>query len=300
MAIIKPEQLRSGSYSISGSFSGSFQGTLTGTSSHAVSSSFATTSSYAFQALSASYSSKTNLTVGSTAISSGTDGRVLFQNGGVLQQSANLFWDNGGTFFRNGWGDNYVGITNGSVMATDGLYAVGWGIFYTGIATDGLVAAIDGGIYTNGAFVGEPPGGPPEPLMEPLDPLNFVESIEPAYQREDWDEQWRLPYKVSDYEEIQYKHRTTEQYGTENAKWFQKFWQREFQHELSPMDYSKDKDSVGENSYPGKKHIDGDKKDLILYAEVNVQEDGSPKLPEEQKKEGGTFTSVPYSEQLFK
>jgi hypothetical protein len=36
----------------------------------------------------------TGLTVGTTAISSGTDGRVLFQNGGVLQQSANLFWDN--------------------------------------------------------------------------------------------------------------------------------------------------------------------------------------------------------------
>jgi hypothetical protein len=36
----------------------------------------------------------TGLTVGSTAISSGADGRVLFQNGGVLQQSANFFWDN--------------------------------------------------------------------------------------------------------------------------------------------------------------------------------------------------------------
>jgi hypothetical protein len=36
----------------------------------------------------------TGLTVGTTAISSGTDGRVLFQNGGVLQQSSNLFWDN--------------------------------------------------------------------------------------------------------------------------------------------------------------------------------------------------------------
>jgi hypothetical protein len=34
------------------------------------------------------------LTVGSTAISSGTNGRILFQNGGVLQQTANLFWDN--------------------------------------------------------------------------------------------------------------------------------------------------------------------------------------------------------------
>jgi hypothetical protein len=36
----------------------------------------------------------TGLTVGTTAISSGTDGRVLFQSAGVLQQSANLFWDN--------------------------------------------------------------------------------------------------------------------------------------------------------------------------------------------------------------
>jgi hypothetical protein len=36
----------------------------------------------------------TGLTVGTTTISSGTDGRVLFQNGGVLQQSANFFWDN--------------------------------------------------------------------------------------------------------------------------------------------------------------------------------------------------------------
>jgi hypothetical protein len=34
------------------------------------------------------------LTIGSTAIASGTDGRVLFQSAGVLQQSANFFWDN--------------------------------------------------------------------------------------------------------------------------------------------------------------------------------------------------------------
>ena len=34
------------------------------------------------------------LTVGTTAIGSGTDGRVLFQAGGVLQQDAAFFWDN--------------------------------------------------------------------------------------------------------------------------------------------------------------------------------------------------------------
>jgi hypothetical protein len=34
------------------------------------------------------------LTVGTTAVTSGTNGRVFFQAGGVVQQSANLFWDN--------------------------------------------------------------------------------------------------------------------------------------------------------------------------------------------------------------
>ena len=34
------------------------------------------------------------LTVGTTAIASGTDGRVLFQDAGVLQQDASFFWDN--------------------------------------------------------------------------------------------------------------------------------------------------------------------------------------------------------------
>jgi hypothetical protein len=34
------------------------------------------------------------LTVGTTPVTSGTDGRVLFQAGGVLQQDASFFWDN--------------------------------------------------------------------------------------------------------------------------------------------------------------------------------------------------------------
>lgn len=34
------------------------------------------------------------LTVGTTAIASGTNGRVLFQDAGVLQQDASFFWDN--------------------------------------------------------------------------------------------------------------------------------------------------------------------------------------------------------------
>ena len=35
-----------------------------------------------------------DLTVGTTAVTSGTDGRVLFQAGGVVQQDSAFFWDN--------------------------------------------------------------------------------------------------------------------------------------------------------------------------------------------------------------
>jgi hypothetical protein len=41
-----------------------------------------------------SSSSSSGITIGTTAISSGVDGRVLFQSGGVVQQDSNLFWDN--------------------------------------------------------------------------------------------------------------------------------------------------------------------------------------------------------------
>jgi hypothetical protein len=50
----------------------------------------------------------TGLTVGTTAISSGTDGRVLFQNGGVLQQSANLTFGTGLKILSNGLNDSLV------------------------------------------------------------------------------------------------------------------------------------------------------------------------------------------------
>lgn len=38
--------------------------------------------------------SSSDLTVGTTPVTSGTDGRVFFQAGGVIQQDAALFWDN--------------------------------------------------------------------------------------------------------------------------------------------------------------------------------------------------------------
>jgi hypothetical protein len=54
----------------------------------------------------------TGITVGTTAVTSGTDGRVFFQAGGVVQQSASLFWDN--TNSRLG-----VGATPASTVRLD-------------------------------------------------------------------------------------------------------------------------------------------------------------------------------------
>ena len=44
--------------------------------------------------ISPSSSSSSDITVGTTPISSGTDGRVLFEDSGVVQQDADLHWDN--------------------------------------------------------------------------------------------------------------------------------------------------------------------------------------------------------------
>ena len=93
MAILKPGQLASGSYTISGSFSGSFQGYLAGY----VPDSRTLTINGTTQDLSAdrTFTVSTGITIGTTAITSGTVGRVLFEGtGNVVQESANLFWDN--------------------------------------------------------------------------------------------------------------------------------------------------------------------------------------------------------------
>ena len=71
----------------------------------------------------------TGLTVGTTPITSGTIGRVLFEGtGNVLQESANLFWDN--TNSRLGIGtaspSQALTIASGSIAMTDS-FPIRWG-----------------------------------------------------------------------------------------------------------------------------------------------------------------------------
>jgi len=114
MAILKPGQLASGSYTISGSFSGSFQGSGAGLNN---------IPSSAVVGLSSS------LNIGTTPIASGTVGRVLFEGtGNVLQQSGNLFWD--GTNERLGIGTS-TPSSQIDVFASNPIIS-------TRIATDGI------------------------------------------------------------------------------------------------------------------------------------------------------------------
>jgi hypothetical protein len=71
MAIIKPSQLASGSYNITGS--------LHGTSSYAVTASYVVGGS--------------GITIGSTPLTSGTSTRILYQSGSVIQQDAGFLFD---------------------------------------------------------------------------------------------------------------------------------------------------------------------------------------------------------------
>lgn len=146
MAIIKPEQLSSGLYSISGSFSGSFQGDgsqLTGIVSSkwsgsnpitrdgdveitgslivtgGITGSLSGTASYAIQALSASFAPST-LTIASTPIISGTSNRILYQSGSVVQQNSKFTYDGGQELII---GNNITGYVKTSTDNLSGVLA---------------------------------------------------------------------------------------------------------------------------------------------------------------------------------
>jgi hypothetical protein len=65
--------------------------------------------------------SSSGITVGTTAVTSGTDGRVFFQAGGVVQQDSAFFWDN--TNKRLGIGANATSPTSALFIRTNTLVA---------------------------------------------------------------------------------------------------------------------------------------------------------------------------------
>jgi hypothetical protein len=106
----------------------------------------------------AAASGGSGLTVGTTAITSGTIGRVLFQGtGNVLQQSANLFWDN--TNNRLGIGTS----TPSAIIHSVGSVTASSGVARGNYLNNTLVASANSNVlvaldiqptFTNGAFTG--------------------------------------------------------------------------------------------------------------------------------------------------
>jgi len=72
----------------------------------------------------------TGLTVGTTPITSGTVGRVLFEGtGNVLQESANLFWDNTNSRLGIGTATPSYGIDIAGAIGVASSIRTGWGVY---------------------------------------------------------------------------------------------------------------------------------------------------------------------------
>ena len=99
----------------------------------------------------------TGITIGTTAITSGTDGRVLFQNGGVVSQSANLFFDVTNGRFGVGTSTPSAIIHSVGSVTASGLIARANFFNNTLVASannDVLVGLDITPTFTNGAFTG--------------------------------------------------------------------------------------------------------------------------------------------------
>ncbi len=95
------------------------------------------------------------LTVGTTPISSGTNGRVLFQGtGNVLQQSGNLFWDSTNNRLGIGTSTPDTGLTIVSGNTFDAIKFKGASSSVSGyLATGGTSAFFSSGADATGSYV---------------------------------------------------------------------------------------------------------------------------------------------------
>jgi len=216
-----------------------------------------------------------------------------------VKAMTNVLWDDGGgTIMRSG--DKYVVAHDGNVYMDESLYASNNGMFGGNLYVEESIVAIDGPIATNGSVISEP-----EDKMSSSDVPSAKDSFESAC--DDWDEKYLKPYKEEDYEDIRYTNRTTEEYRTKNAIWFEKFWQREFDKRESGLlekisTFKNDEDEDEEYSYPGKQHYDGSIKSFIKYTEKNIMTENGymdPKEPDQQNQKGGELKEEEFSKQLF-
>lgn len=219
-----------------------------------------------------------------------------------LKARSSMLWSRNGHYFAHGENaDEFIGMNNGGLWTSGNITTKQHLSVYGNIGTDGFVTA--GKSISCNDFIASLTNGPYVGTLR--DRIEELEEFDPgAGLREHfvtplWNETLRYPYLPEDYERLYFHHRTVEQYGTQDAVWFEAFWQRQFKAGLVVWNSSKDVDQDGEFPYPGKAHLNGTIKSWITYQETNVELDGTPKKAELQSHEGGVFTPRAFTEQPF-
>lgn len=170
--------------------------------------------------------------------------------------------------------------------------------FFAGknIGVNGYVASNTNGFYVRGPFKDGPIKLPNDNEIERYS--KFPDYCAIAINEEN-EKLCRDPYEIDDYDLVKFKYRKTDEYGTEEYKWFENFWQRQYENDLKSWNLKNDVDDDEEYVYPGKEHID-DKQTWITYKEENVFEDGTPKNPQNQKMECEGFKKNNINEMKFR
>lgn len=85
------------------------------------------------------YTPSSGITIGSTAITSGTNDRILYQSGGVVSQSANFVYDGAGHVGIQSTPDSNYGLAIGGIFAgltISGISAADFILYHSGSATN--------------------------------------------------------------------------------------------------------------------------------------------------------------------
>ena len=228
----------------------------------------------------------------------------------ILKSSTQLNWAEKGHYLYTGDGtgtltDDMVIISNGDVFAGgDGHF--GSTVYCQGdVWSEGNMFAL-ANIGCNG-YIASNSNGPQvlefkDPILKPQYESQFetdFANASAAVVKQEWIDDARLPLDKNSYDKIQYKYRTTDEYGTTGWKWFENFWQRQYLSELAEWTHlHNDVDADNEMPYPGKDHLSGGTS-LVTYTEKNVNPDGTPKKASEQFMIGGTWSDVPLSSMKF-
>lgn len=228
----------------------------------------------------------------------------------LMKSSTKVDWSVNGGYHYNGDGtgsasDSMVYIGNGDVIAGGDVHLGGEMYAKDGIFTEGDIYGLKN-FGVNG-YIASTTNGPQvlsfkKPIKAPDGEAKFEQDFENESEHaidQKYLDGARWPLSADSYDDIEFKYRTVEEYGTSDFTWFENFWQRQYLTGLSSWtNIQSDVDADGEMVYPGKEHLSGGAS-FVTYKESNVYPDGTPKKRVEQSRSGGEFGAVPLSAMPF-